>query len=481
MSSKRKVLFIEAGSGFEMAIPPNVAILVSALKKAGHEVKVFSTNLYSKGLTGDNVRINTLQVPPVGYYGAPKTGMVKDFKNLVKEFQPDIVGLSAIEATYHTGLKLLRSVEIDCLRIVGGIFAILCPEKIVVEDCVDAVCIGEGETAIVDLCNNLDNYWHTPSFWVKVGAKTIENPQYPLADINKTPFQNWAPWDRPPRSMKIMNGLKNPTALVELSRGCPFSCGFCVNGYLNKTFKGNYRERKISNFVKEVKHLQTNYGIKFIYICDETIFTTSEKRIKEFVSKYSKIKLPFWCETRPEFVTRKRVKSLKSVGLKILNIGIESGDEDFRKNVLNRRMNDDVIIKGIREASGVRVCANIIIGFPDETRKNIFNSINLVREAKPDSSMIHLFQPYNKTPLRDRCEELKIIDKDYICGDYRIESISTNVLSAEDLLGLQRTFNLYVDLPKRRWPEIEEAEKNDRLFVKLAREYQLDHFGKASW
>ena len=95
--------------------------------------------------------------------------------------------------------------------------------------------------------------------------------------------------------------------------------------------------------------------------------------------------------------------------------------------------------------------------------------------------MVHLFQPYVKTPLREECIKRKIINKDYICGDYRIDAIGTGFLLAEELLGLQRTFNLYVDFPKNEWDTIREAEcfnnRGNKIFYRLAREYQLKHFG----
>ena len=108
-----------------------------------------------------------------------------------------------------------------------------------------------------------------------------------------------------------------------------------------------------------------------------------------------------------------------------------------------------------------------------------------MRESKPSSIMIHLFQPYVKTPLRKLCIEKGIIGDDFLCGDYRMDAIGTEHLSSKELLGLQRTFNLYVDIGKDRWDEIEAAEefspKGNKIFVKLAKEYQKKKFGRTSF
>jgi anaerobic magnesium-protoporphyrin IX monomethyl ester cyclase len=490
------VLLIEGNAEMEMGIPPNVAILVSALKIGGFEVNVFSTSEYKhSAVTGDEVRVNTLQVPPTAQSEVsikPKaTDMISDFQKIVKSFKPDIVGFSTTEPTYLKGADLLRSIEDkNIFTIAGGAYPSLCPEDVIKDDFIDAVCIGEGEAPLLDLClsiqsNKMES--NIKNIWFKVDSEIVKNSVRPLSNIDDIPFQDWSPWQVPPRASKAMTGEIRTTALVELSRGCPFQCSFCANQYLNQNFKGNYRERSVDRFIEEVKHLQSRNNLGFVYIADETILTTTEKRFLEFVDKYSAIKLPFWCQTRPETIKYHKVKSLKDVGLMAINIGIESGNYEFRKKILNRPSSDDRIINGIRDAvkASVRVGANVIIGFPEETRDNMFETIELVREAGPTSTMIHLFQPYKKTALRQKCVEMGLIEEGHMCDDYRMTAIGTGVLSATELLGLQRTFNLYVDLPKDRWDEIAESEqfdsKGNTAFVRLAREYQLKHFGRTSF
>jgi len=491
-----RVLLIEASSEMEMGIPPNVAILVSSVKAAGFEVNVFSTNEYKYGsVTGDEVRVNTLQVPPAvsGKTSIkPKNSdMVLDFQKIVKKYKPDIVGLSTTEATYKSGLKLLKSIkDKNIFIIVGGAYSTLCPEDVIAEDSVDAVCIGEGEGSLVELCQSMQlnkiNY-NIKNLWFKVDSEIVKNPIGPLSNVDDCPFQDWSPWKIPPRALKAMAGEVRITALVELTRGCPFKCNFCANHYLNQTFKHNYRERSVARFVEEIGYLRSKHNLEFIYIADETILTISQKRFLELIDKYAAVKVPFWCQSRPEFIKYEKIKLLKEVGLQAINIGIESGNYEFRKKILNRPTSDNDIINGVREAvrAGVRVGANVIIGFPGETRDHIFETIELVREANPTSTMTHLFQPYKKTPLRQECIKMGLIKEDHICGDYRTEAIGTGILSAKELLGLQRTFNLYIDLPKDRWEEIRKAEsfdtKGNAKFARLAREYQLKHFGRTSF
>ena len=157
-----KFLMIETGSELEMGIPPNVSALVSVLISEKIDVKVFSTNLYvSGGKTGDQVRVETLQVPPTSsdYLSSFKKDMKNVFEDLltfVKEYKPDVVGISITEPMFIFGMELLNYIR-DYVNfiIVGGAFPTLSPENVIIEKSVDAICIGEGEVPLIKLCNSI--------------------------------------------------------------------------------------------------------------------------------------------------------------------------------------------------------------------------------------------------------------------------------------------------------------------------------------
>ena len=546
-----RVLLIEGGSELEAGIPPNMAIMVGSIKNAGHEVRIFSLNDYKSQIkTGDEVRVDTLQVPPTDeeqLYKLKNTNIKEDFKAMIKEFRPNIVGATATEPTYLMGLSLIKLVENrkDIFRIIGGAHATLNQGRVMNESCLDAICISEGHEAVVQLCDYIRDgkmllngedfdfkiISNIFNLWIKQPKtkKIIKNPTK-LFDVNKTPLQDWSAWQVPPRASKAMRGTIKKTALVELTRGCPYKCTYCANVFFNEHFKGTdpetgkkhtyYRERSVDRFVEEIIYLRDKHDVEYIYIGDETIMTTSKKRFQDFMDKYpttakpngngktngngngSHIKgLPFWCETRPESMTYERVKGFVDVGMAAVNIGVESGNEEFRRTKLHRNVTNERMIKGIADAikANANIGANVIIGFPGETRDMIFETIDLVRAARQVasdqlgekkaieklSSMIHLYQPYSGTPLRQEAIDMGLIPKDYISGDYRMDSMGTGELTGDDLKGIQRTFNLYVDSPKQLWDDIKIAEKftdeGNAKFAEYAKKYQLKHFGRTSF
>ena len=545
-----RVLLIEGGSELEAGIPPNMAIMVGSIKSAGHEVRIFSLNDYKSQIkTGDEVRVDTLQVPPTDeeqLYKLKKTDIKEDFSAMINEFKPHIVGATATEPTYLLGLSLIKTIEnrVDIFKIIGGAHATLNQERVMNESCLHAICISEGHEAIVQLCDyiregkmllngedfdfkvisNIFNLW----FRQPKSKEIIKNPTK-LFDVNKTPLQDWSAWQVPPRASKAMRGTIKKTALVELTRGCPYKCTYCANVFFNEHFKGTdpetgkkhtyYRERSVERFVEEIIYLRDKHDVEYIYIGDETIMTTSKKRFHAFMDKYpatAKINgngktngndngvykgLPFWCETRPESMTYERVKGFVDVGMAAVNIGVESGNEEFRRTKLHRNVTNERMISGIADAikANANIGANVIIGFPRETRDMIFETIDLVRAARQVasdqlgekkaiekfSSMIHLYQPYSGTPLRQEAINMGLIPEDYISGDYRMDSMGTGELTGEELKGIQRTFNLYVDSPKQLWDDIKIAEKftdeGNAKFAEYAKKYQLKHFGRTSY
>ena len=149
--------------------------------------------------------------------------------------------------------------------------------------------------------------------------------------------------------------------------------------------------------------------------------------------------------------------------------------------------------------AGANIGANVIIGFPGETREMIFESIEMVRQVKERAAehvgeklasqrlsiMVHLFQPYAGTPMRQEAINMGLIPKDYVCGDYRMDPQGTGHVGPEELKGLQRTFNLYVENPKDVWENIKLSEsfndKGNEMFSELAANYQMYRFGRTSF
>ena len=438
--------------------------------------------------TGDEARAETLQLKSgnveerVVY--ERKTDMVEDFREIIEEYKPGLIAVSIVETTYFIALKLLNAIkDYNIPKSIGGIHVMNAPEDVIKEECVDIACIGEGEVPLVELANRIEkgqDYSDIPSLWVKKDGKVIRNLVGPLVNLDELPDQDWTIFGKE-YLYKPMGGKVWVCGHIELDRGCPFKCAFCCNDKLQKIYKGQGyypRRRSIKKFMDEFKDKLNTYNLNYLYVGSEH-FYQGEKRFNEFIDAYREIKIPFWIETRPETVNEYMIEKLEEVGCEGISVGVEHGNDEFRRKILNRFVPNEVMIKAFRimMESEIRITANNIVGYPDETRELFFDTVELNRQLKSKYYMVNIFAPHRGTRLWEICVEKGYISRDAIAGDYRMDSgMDMPKLSREAIRGLQRTFPLYVKLPKNMWSEIKIAEKFDdegnAAFEKLSEIYR---------
>ena len=488
---KFRVLLIHANSSMDTLIPPNLATLSACLKRAGNEVKLFDTTFYNtRGFTGDDVRVRTLQVKETRFEELGiffnKTDITQDFIDMVEDFKPDLIGLSAVELTFNMGMRLINAMKILYPNItiaVGGSHALTAPEKVISEKNINVVSVGEAENAFVELCDKLkkgEDYTNILNLWIKKDNQVYKNRLGNLIDVNDLPYQDWEIFDKR-RIYKPMSGRIGRTGCFELTRGCVYSCTFCTNEFLNNVHNyKSYREKSIPRFIEEVKYFKNKYGIEYVYILAEMFLPTTKQRVREFSKMWrEEVGLPYWTQLRVEGVDEENARLIEESGCVSLSAGVESGNEELRKKLLHRMMSNKQIIEAFRilKKTKMQVSANSIIGFPGETREQIFETIELNRELNPDNIMIHVFNPYRGTSLYDISVEKGYIAPDHMAGDYRADfTLTMPQISKQEILGLQRTFAMYVKFPRDMWPDIRIAEKFDeegnKKFEKISKIYK---------
>jgi len=208
------------------------------------------------------------------------------------------------------------------------------------------------------------------------------------------------------------------------------------------------------------------------------------KKFDEFCERYSDYKIPFWFNTRPETISAGVVKKLEDINCFRMGIGLEHGNEAFRRTVLNRRVSDEKIVAACKivENSKITYSVNNIIGFPGETRDLVFDTIKLNRRIRPDTVGTFVFTPYKGTELYDHCVKGGFILPGTAVGDPHGESVLENSpLDKDEIGGLLRTFPLYIHFGTEVFPAIRKAERfteeGDEIFKELAERYMEEHFG----
>ena len=374
-----RVLFVSQQIDYE---PQGIMHLSSALKEAGHQVEL-----------------------AVGSHHDPVA--------VARDFQPDVAAYSVITGSQRYYLDVNRRLKAELpgvFSVFGGPHPTFFPEM-AAEDGVDGICRGEGEEAMLDLLRALADGGPRAALEVdnwsfQRNGDLISSPVRPyIVDLDSLPFPDRAlVYERAP--MAARSKIKHFMS----GRGCPYNCTYCFNHALSEIYAGKgrrFRQRSVDNIIEEICWIQDCYPLEFIVFVDDT-FVLSHEWLAEFAKKYRRrVGLPFFCNTRPNLVTAEQVRLLKEAGCHCANIGIESGNDRIRNELLKRRMSREQILEAARlfHEGGLRFTTTNMIGLPTSTLQDDFETLDLSVEARPSYAHVSIFQPYPRTELGEFTRE----------------------------------------------------------------------------
>ena len=327
----------------------------------------------------------------------------------------DLIALSFTTNQKKYARLFLNAVKPDAeLLIAGGVHCSLLKDKIFEEfPELDAVCVGEGESALNELCDKLDNkmvFMNTPSFYFKVKGKIIKNVIAPLQDIDSFFLPDYTLFNY----YEIIRRNGNCFPMM-ISRGCPYDCNYCCNHALRQIYPNKSKYVRFPSVGRAMSIIESNLKLypetRKVALADDT-FTLNKKWLSDFCEIYKKrIALPFMCNARVETIDEEVVKCLKNAGCISVDFGVETANEWLRNNILNRRHSNEQIKEAFRIArkEKIKSFSFNIFGLPFETPKMAKETFNLNLELKPDFGKCFYFYPYPGTKLYDKCVEYGMI------------------------------------------------------------------------
>jgi len=501
-----RVLLVYANSPMDNLFPVGFSSIAGMLKKHKINFEIFDTTYYPNdgrmGVNQSNIKSRgqlmseRLQVAEFDYslVGIKyiETDVFDDFRKKVQDYKPNVIMLSTVEATHLFGIQLLQKVrELKIPTLVGGCFAIFAPELCIKDDAVDYMCVGEGEYANIEFCKALasgQDLKKIKGIWAKEGNKIIRNPKGPLVDMVDLPTLDFHKYD-PKRIYRPMSGKIWKMVPIEFSRGCPYKCTFCSAPVFEEEFKevGTWsRAKPISQIEREMKHYINEFGVEYFYFVSETFLAMPKKRFYDFCKMYEKIRLPFWFNTRPETIRKEKVKMLENINCHRMSIGIESGNQEYARTMLLRNCSNETILEACETVanSSIELSVNNVVGFPEETREMMFDTINLNRKVNAKSHSCAIFQPYHGTTLHKHCVKKGYIDPNEMSENLTyVSPIKQPHITDKEIEGIAKCFALYTKLPNEMYEFIKIAEKNDKqgkkMFEELAAIYKKVYAPKA--
>ena len=276
----------------------------------------------------------------------------------------------------------------------------------------DGLCIGEGDEAFVEYLDHIKSgkdIKGLKNWWIRENGKIYKNEVRPLImNLDQVPFP-----DRTFRPPCIISG-----AWVIASRGCPYKCTFCFNNVYNKIYE-NYmvRWRTENNVIEEMIEIKDKYcrdGFPLHFIFADDTFNLSSKWLNNFCERYkSEIARPFGCHVRANFVTQEMMKTMKEAGCHGVMMGIETGNERLRNDVLKKALSNKQILRAAKiiKDSGICLATYNMVGLPTGTLDNDMETLRINIDSKIVYADCYVLSPFPGTEIHKIAVNANLLDK----------------------------------------------------------------------
>jgi len=291
-----------------------------------------------------------------------------------------MVGISATTAQLRGSLQLATKIKEKLdgkVRIgIGGPHVSADPAFIERFTVFDFALIGEGEKTFPELVKAAKEGRHIEGVYPGERTEELDSIVFPNRHLINSDDYYIEPYGK-------------HFATVHTIRGCPFNCSFCSNPVGGR----HARFRSPVNVVDEIEHCIREFGVKYILFTDDT-FTLNTKYAAEVCEELlrRKVKLSWSCETRAGLVDRALLELMHRAGCREISFGVESGNEEVRQKVLQKKVSNADLITAFTEChrAGIDANAFCMLGFPDETCGNMLETLDFALKIKPDILGLHL-------------------------------------------------------------------------------------------
>ena len=352
-------------------------------------------------------------------HGEKNYGIIE---KIITGFDPKLVCFTAVSSEYEFIRQLadyLKNRYPGLYTLIGGVHVTLNINQVQTDN-FDAFCVGEGEYPTLELAAQLEKGikpGKIENLVFKSGSGIECNPVRKfLENTDDLPFPDremWQEW------IEEDLGARH---VVLLGRGCPFDCTYCSNHALRKTAPGSYvRLRSIKNIVDEIRELAGKYPDQNeIYLEVETFSSNTEWSIKlcAELARLNRIlpkPLSYGVNIRvvPNADFTRLFAACRESNFRFINIGLESGSEKVRREILKRNYSNKDIISVTRSAreAGLKVAFFNMIGMPGETLADFEETVKINRLCLPDWHMTGIFFPYPGTEIHQTAVKLGLLDK----------------------------------------------------------------------
>jgi radical SAM superfamily enzyme YgiQ (UPF0313 family) len=368
----------------------------------------------------------------------------------VREFEPDVVGLSIMTFQRRTAMRiieLVRALRPGVRVVIGGYDPSLAPEAYTGDSGVDFIVRGEGEITFRELLRAIESdsdYSRIAGLSYRTGDGFHHNPDRPVSPLSGEDIKP------PRRDARVLRGytmMGRQADVVETSRGCTFDCSFCS---IIEMRGRNFHTYDVERVIADIRDAY-DHGARAIFLVDDNI-TLNVQRFETLCRKIIEAKL-----NHVDYIVQAMTSSIanhgerlaplmRQAGFRYVFLGIENIlDTDLgflrARSKNEERMQGRVVGNATLKAidhirrNKMYVVGGLIVGNPDDTPESITANLEFARRYV-DWPYIQHPTPHPRTPMTRDLQERGLIVND------RLEEYdgTTAIVRSEGLETLQIEF-----------------------------------------
>lgn len=333
---------------------------------------------------------------------------IEDFEG----FCPDFFGVSSVTENIEVAKSLaaMAKSKWGAITILGGVHVTALPQSLPKE--FDLGVVGEGEQTFFELVK----VWQSKGRLCSADLNQIKGLVFHDGDFKKQTGvrRSLDPLDQVPVPARGKYIKQSPLAYMMTSRGCPYTCAFCV---IPSTSPG-YRTRSPEAVVEEIRSIKAHDPkVKNIRIFDD-LFIVNRDRVRAIAEKIDDAglnrDLSFGCWGRANLIDEQMIESFKLMNMAHVAFGAESGSSAVLSDIKpgsslleNQRAIDHL------HAAGIQVACSVILGHPRETEADLMATYNFL-----ESNLDKLFDvefnvalPWPGTDLWEQAKRRGMVDE----------------------------------------------------------------------
>ncbi len=369
-------------------------------------------------------------------------------KELIAEYRPDVVGLTAMSFQFATARRiasLIKSLNKDIKIVLGGYHATLMYDEICKSeesDPFDFLVRGEGDICFNELLGAINGKRAIEGVLgisFRNGGCFIHNPPRPLEDLSKIKI--------PDRSKRIWKGYQYygfTLDIVESSRGCVMPCNFCS---MDKMYGKTFRRFSVERILADISNAKQQ-GANFIVFSDDnfTLDVTGFESLCDAIvdAGHDDIRYIIQASSTGIASSNTLVEKMARAGFRIVFLGIENVSEENLRlmkkgNIIEKTK---LAVKRLHEHD-IMIVGGMIIGNPNDKEEDIARNYEFFVDLQIDFFADQILTPYPKTGMRDELLNAGLVTNTYDYSRYNCfwANIKTNYLGPEDLQFLRWKYN----------------------------------------